>query len=113
MRTRLATMPGRREGYNYDESLGHDLTGDAGESVARIDVPGSPYISWQIDGDGDTADYEVQVSANESKWYTTDKTYSATDHEDDGGIFGERYIRIVRTSSEAGGTADVLLSAKR
>ena len=53
----------RRKNYIYDEETNHDLTGEAGEVVCEIDAPGSPHVSCQIDGDGDTADYAVDVSA--------------------------------------------------
>lgn len=101
----------QKENYSYDEKTAHDLTTTA-ETIVKIDASSSSHVSLQIDGNGDAADYAVDVSEDGDTWYNNIERYQDTSRVNDGFIAGERFVRIRRTSSEPSGTANVLLSAK-
>lgn len=102
-------MP-RLEGYVYDEARGFNTNQTA--TAVSIDSGNSAHVSYYIEGPAG-GDYEVQVSTDETNWYThTSHAAPTTDQSGDLEI-GYRYVRvqIVTASGTAGETANFVLSA--
>lgn len=95
---------------SYAQETGTDISSTG--TLVTINKGGMSNLSVQI-GNGDAAaDYQVQVSQDQSTWYDTDISFSQVTSADGGGVVPERYARLQVTTAAGGGdTADVLLVA--
>lgn len=99
----------RLNGYVYDEARGFNTNQTA--TAVSVDSGNSAHVSYYIEAPSG-GDYEVQVSTDETNWYTHTAHTGATSNQSGDLELGHRYVRIqiVTASGTDGETANFVLS---
>jgi hypothetical protein len=89
---------GRENAYQRATTETADISSTG--TLLVVEVIGDCLVSVNIDGD-ETADYALDVSADNNNWFEAEETYSGTDIRDTFRV-GDRYLRLrVTTSASA------------
>lgn len=94
----------------YDQARGFDTNQTA--TAVKIDTGDRAHVTAVLEGP-QGGDYEIQISADDSNWYTHTSHSAATTDQVDNFEIGVRYVRYeITTASGSGGeTGNFLLSA--